>query len=66
MRGMVVRLQHSGGEVHKWSISKQEDGCEFTDHDGYSRYSEGNWMTLVAKFKLVAENYGMTLLSELS
>lgn len=65
-KAMKIRLQYKDGSIYNWTIRKASGGWEFTDHENYTRHSEGNWLALVSKFKLVAENYGMTLMSELS
>ena len=36
------------------------NGWSITDHDGYERFSEGNWAALVPYFHMVADNYGFT------
>ena len=48
------------------SKSRYGTGWEYEDHDGYCRFQEGNWLDVVPRVKLTAENYGLTLCSELS
>jgi len=60
-KAMRIRMTYaSTGEVYHWKVRKAQGGWEFEDHDGYSRHAEGNWNDLVVKFRMVAENYGMT------
>ena len=48
------------------SRSRWGSGWEYIDHDGYKRFQEGTWIDVVPRIKLTAENYGLTLCSELS
>jgi hypothetical protein len=80
MRNLSIRLQDSEGKVYRWTIERVPravnvgvgiptrviSGWQFIDHEGYTRFAEGNWQDLVARFKGTAENYGLSLLSELS
>ena len=81
MKALSVKLQDSTGMTYRWAVERTQTplavcatgkpirhatGWFFTDHDGYARFSEGNWMALVYQLKLVAENYGLTLMSELN
>jgi hypothetical protein len=80
MKTMSIRLQDETGQIYKWTIkhiprvinctigrkTRVLTGWEFTDHDGYARFAEGNWQDLVSMFKNTAENYGFKLMSELS
>lgn len=60
-RAMRVRMTYTPtGEVYHWTVRKARGGWDFEDHEGCVRYAEGNWMELVAKFKMVAENYAMS------
>lgn len=64
-----IRLQDEHGKVVRWSIhydSRRPPTWNFTDHEGYTRVVDGNWHDLVARFKGCAENYNLSLLSELS
>jgi hypothetical protein len=61
-----IRLTDSEGKMYSWIIRTAVKGWEFTDHEGYTRYNEGNWNSLVFRFKRVAANYGLALASELS
>ena len=77
---MRMRLQDADGKVYRWSIrrvpraikctlgrpTRVVTGWEYLDHDGYARFAEGNWQDLVAAFRSTAENYGFTLLTNLS
>jgi hypothetical protein len=71
-RNLAIRLQDEAGKVYRWVIDRElpaagfKGGWRFTDHEGYPRITEGNWADLVARFKRVAANYGLTLMSELS
>ncbi len=53
----VARAFNCGGKLKK---ARHISGWSYTDHEGYERFSEGNWIELVANFKLTAENYGFT------
>ena len=80
MKAIQVRLMDDTGEVYKWTIRRVSgainctlgkktrivSGWEFMDHDNYARFAEGNWLDLVARVKLTANNYGFKLTSELS
>ena len=79
MKPIQIRLADNQGREYRWHISyapsrtviglgkpHKVNGWEFTDHEGYTRFSEGNWLALVYLFKLVADNYGLKLQSELS
>jgi len=79
MTTMAIRLSDETGKIYRWNIERVPravnctypkirviSGWQFTDHDGYIRFAEGNWLDLVAMFRLVATNYGLTLVSELS
>lgn len=69
MKNMRIQLQDTEGEIYHWTIRRSEyvkHGWEFTDHQGYTRINEGNWRALVFRFKRVAGNYGLTLMSELA
>lgn len=74
MRAMRIKLKDETGRVYHWRVwrvegvinvipgkkSRKVSGWTFEDHDGYERFAEGNWSELVAKFRLTAENYGLT------
>jgi hypothetical protein len=80
LKAIAIRLQDAEGKVYRWKINhvsrainctlgkpnRVVSGWEYTDHDGCIRFAEGNWRDLVAAFKMTAENYGFTLMSELS
>ncbi len=70
-KAIAVRMQDSDGKVYRWSVTREPrayncngsksrfvSGWNYTDHEGYTRFSEGNWMDLVAAFRATAENYG--------
>lgn len=74
-----IRLSDENGKIYRWKIRRVPRtincligsnhivaGWEFVDHEGYSRFAEGNWLDLVARFKGAAANYGLNLMSELS
>lgn len=76
---LQIRLSDSNGKLYRWTIRRMPravnclagktriiSGWQFTDHDGYERFSEGNWLDLVSMVKLTAENYGFFLISALS
>jgi len=71
-RNLSIRLQDADSKIYRWSVERElpargfKGGWRFTDHEGYPRITEGNWHDLVARFKRVAANYGLTLMSELS
>ena len=79
MTATVIRQKDADGAVYRWTLrrvpriynmtlgqSRVISGWEYIDHDGYTRFSEGNWQDLVADVKLTASNYGFTLMSELT
>ena len=69
MKPLRMRLQDADGKIYHWTIRPTayfKQGWEFIDHEGYTRINEGNWSALVFRFKRVIENYGLTLISELS
>ena len=79
MKAMRIRLADENGRVYHWTIvrvprainytlglSRVVTGWQFTDHDSYTRFVEGNWIALVPAVKATAQNYGFSLLSELS
>lgn len=77
---IAIRLQDDSGTVVRWTIqhvprtinctlgqkTRVVTGWQFTDHEGYARFAEGNWRDLVAMFHATAQNYGLQLMSELS
>lgn len=79
-QSISIRLADDTGKVYRWTIyriprainctlgkrTRVVSGWEFTDHEGYARFAEGNWRDLVAMFHATASNYGLTLMSELS
>ncbi len=82
MKSVQIRLQDAEGKIYRWSIrwlkcwgvnpdgplskSRQLVGWEYESHDGTRRFQEGNWRDVVPRVKLTAENYGLTLCSDLS
>ena len=48
------------------SKTRHVSGWEYTSHDGVRHFQDGNWLAVVPRVKLTAENYGLTLCSELS
>lgn len=59
-RAIHIRMTYRpDGKTYVWKVRKAKGGWEFEDHEGYSRFAEGNWFDLVARFKMVAENYCM-------
>jgi len=82
MKALTIRMTDSAGTVYRWTIQRVPrainlgagngpigrviTGWEYTDHEGYTRFSEGNWFDLVGAVKRTIENYGLTLLSGLS
>ena len=80
MKTLQIRLTDENEKVYRWTIrhvprianctlgkrTRIISGWEFIDHDGYARFSEGNWYDLVPMVKATAENYGLILMSELS
>lgn len=73
-KSMRIRMTYGDGSIYYWTIRRvaaacnlilgqkprQISGWEFTSHDGCTRFSEGNWMDLVAMFRAKATDYGMT------
>jgi hypothetical protein len=79
MKTLAIRLSDENGKIYRWTVSRVPraincllgasrviSGWQFTDHEGYVRFSEGNWLDLVAHFKATADNYGLHCVSELS
>ncbi len=61
MKSMRIKMVYSDGTVYFWTVRRDpRTSWEFTDHDGYTRVVGGNWLNFVPRFRLVAENYGMT------
>ena len=79
MKHLDIRLKDMDGKLYRWTIKHEPrlvccelgkrqrivSGWTYTDHEGYSRFSEGAWNHLVSAFKLTAENYGLQLVSGL-
>jgi len=79
MKAMQVRLEDSEDKVYRWTIRhtkatnltlgckpRQVQGWTIEDHEGYERFTEGNWHDLVPRFHAVAENYGLRPLTQVS
>ena len=79
MTATTIRLKDADGAVYKWTLrhvpklynmllgqSRVISGWEYTDHEGYTRFSEGIWEDAVADVKLTASNYGLTVTSDLT
>lgn len=74
MKTMRIRMTYQDGKIYHWTIRRVAEGWnlipghkprkmsgwEFTDHEGCTRFEEGNWMELVARFHATAANYDMT------
>lgn len=65
-RPMRIKMTYrETGKIYHWMIRRSPrsigwaGGWEFTDHDGYTRMSEGNWFELVDHFRRTANHYGM-------
>ncbi len=76
-KAVVIRLTDESGIIYRWSIRyaphiwnctlrRYLTGWEYESHDGTVRFQDGNWLAIVPRVKLTAENYGLTLCSELS
>ena len=79
-KAIAIRLQDSESKVYQWTIRRVPraincvigrpnriiSGWEFEDHDGYSRFEEGNFLNVVTRVRNTADNYGFMLLSNLS
>lgn len=72
-KAMRIKMTHTDGEQVYWTVRshsavnlvlgqrpRKVRGWLFIDHEGYERFAEGNWLDLVALFRLVASNYGFT------
>lgn len=80
MNALQIRLADETGKIYRWTIRRVPRsihcvlgrstrviaGWEFVDHDGYARFVEGNWHDLVPRVHGTANNYGLSLMSELS
>jgi hypothetical protein len=66
---MKIRLQDESGKKFSWDAYRL-DGKRpvwiLKDHDGYERALGDVWATSVPRIKMIAENYGFSLLQELS
>lgn len=74
MKTMRIKMTDANGNAVYWSVKRIEQavqlvlgrrprrisGWSFTDHEGYERFSEGNWINFVPEFHRVARNYGFT------
>lgn len=73
MKTIKIPMTHNDGTKYHWTVISSNRTClvaghkpramrgwEFTDHDRYTRFVEGNWKDLVDHFQLVASSYGMT------
>lgn len=54
-RGLSV----TPGREHIALKPRNLSGWTFKDHEGYERFSEGNWQVLVTSVHQVAKNYGL-------
>ncbi len=72
MKRTATRLQDKEGNVYKWTFwymsainltlgrkPRIVHGWAFTDHEGYERFCEGNWIDFVPYFRMIADNYGL-------
>lgn len=73
-KSMRIRMTYEDGTIYHWTIRRVAEawnlclgskprkisGWEYESHDGCVRFSEGNWMDLVANFQATAGRYGMT------
>ncbi len=77
MKAIRIRLSDADGKLYHWTITRVPrvynvtlghgrviSGWEYTDQDGYARFSEGTWIDMVPRFKATVENYGLRLESE--
>lgn len=73
MKSFRVKVTDETGQDYYWTVQavqavhlctgkkpRQVRGWSFKDHEGYERFSEGNWLALVDTFKAVVSNYGFT------
>ena len=65
-------MTDADGKKYKWTVQSFKNatnvvlgkkprlisGWSYTDHEGYTRCVEGNWIDLVGAFDLTATNYG--------
>lgn len=73
-KSMRIKMTYKDGSIYYWTVRRipeavnvgignkprQITGWEYVSNDGCIRFSEGNWMELVAAFRATAANYGMT------
>jgi len=74
MKTIRVKMTDGEGKTYIWTVHRVPrainytmghkprivSGWEYVSNDGCVRFSEGNWIDLVADFRLTANNYGMT------
>lgn len=79
-KAMQIKLTDDTGNIYRWTIHRVPrainclgasgirviSGWEYTDHEGYARFSEGNWGDLVSSFRMTAGNYGLTPMTNIS
>lgn len=74
MKTISIRLADTTGQTYRWTIRyagacllvgvpgrTRVTGWEFTTDDGCIRFQEGNWSDLVARVRVTAENYGLSI-----
>ena len=73
-KAIRIKLTDAAGTPYFWTVragkwhncggnlprAKWITGWSYTDHEGYERIAEGNWLALVDAFRLTADNYGFT------
>lgn len=74
-KAMQIRMKDETGNEYRWTVRSFQrawncgghiakpryiSGWSYTDHEGCTRSVEGNWLDLVAAFRLTSENYGLT------
>lgn len=74
MKTMKIKMACCDGSFTHWTVlrvsgitnialdrkSRKVSGWSIFDESGYERFIEGNWSDLVAAFKLISGNFGMT------
>ena len=58
-----VFLVHPDGPLSK---SRYGKGWVFADHEGYERFTDGTWYDMLPRLRLVAENYGCVIETDLT
>lgn len=61
-KAIRIQMTYRDGKIYHWTVRRAPTlrGWEYTDHEGYTRFAQGNWLNLVSRFRATAANYGMS------